>query len=427
MLLPLIVVQAIAFGTLNNRVVQMLPVSRRDIWRAKWILVTLGAATLTTAAQALTMVMSRVTAPAASDALIPLVVTWLSTFILGGVLLASWLWMPRLLPAPGVVRNLLTPIVWFRNLKTYAWLFLRNELTTCAWLLLAVVFIIGAIRVPGLLLRYVTMDWHDISAWSSIATVLALLVAIAPYWHRPRVYAGAGRLPQATTEWSRATLIPRGTLSAIRLLVFERVVSACLASAVTLGVITALMTAIQPFREAVARIASSFGLQSASTTGGGFLLMMLFILGGAGSFADKFNARHLRALPLSTLQLTGLLLLPALLFWLAMIAIVSGVHLAVIGTLPRIDASFLALGLTALWQPLQLRLRGELLLGMFGAGFFSLAFVLMQGLDVLASLTHTITVGFLLLAIAVVWSYKVLTRSSAPFRAPPALAAPPER
>ena len=422
MFLPLLAGQAVAFGALNKRVVQMLPVSRRDIWRAKWMLATLGAATLTTAAQALTMVISRAAAPAASDAFTHLVVTWLSTFILGGGLMATWIWAPRLPCAPrllattGVLRNLLTLVVWF----------LRAELRAFVWLVLAVAFIMGAIRLPGLLLRYVTMDWHGLSVWHGLAAVLPLLVAIASYWHRPPVHTRAGR-PRETGETGLSwwgTLIPRGALSAIRLLVFENVVSASLNAAVTLGVVGVVGVAVltiarhQPFGEAIAGIASWFGyqLQSTKWDGGAPLLFGALVGGSAG----RFNARHLRALPISTLQLTALLLLPALLLWLAVITLVSGLHLAVIGTMPRIDASLLALvmGITALCQPLRLQVRrpNRWL-------FVLLLIILVPGdliqrrlPDALAPLAP-ITFGLLLTAIAITWSYWLLTRSSTPFGA----------
>lgn len=119
------------------------------------------------------------------------------------------------------------------------------------------------------------------------------------------------------------------------------VIWACVKAAVTLGLMTALMTARQPFGEAVA-------------------------------------------------------------------GIVSGVHLAVIGTLPRIDASLVAvIGTTAVCQPLQLLRRPHLQL----LAPMALAPV------VLAPLTHAIAFGVLLTAIAIAWSYWLLTRSSTPFRA----------
>ena len=411
MLLPILAGQAVASWALNKRAVQMLPVSRRDIWRARWMLTTLGAATLTMAAQALTMVISRATAPAASDAFAELVVTWSSTVILGGVLLALGLYIPRLLPATGV-----TPVVWF----------LRNLLAAYVWLLLAGVFIMGAIWLPGLLLRYVTMDWHGLSGWHGLATALALLVAIASYWHRPAVHTRPGRPPEAGAGCSGVTLMPRGTLSAIRLLVFENVVSASVTASVVLGVIAALMTARQSFGEAVDGIASWFGHQVAFTSAGGvppFTSSPIFfglLFGFATGFAHKLNTRHLRTLPVSTVQLTGLLLLPALLFWLAVIAIVSGVHLAVIGRLPRIDPSFptLAIGITALSQPLGLQFRRRHLQLSALAALIPVAWVLMQRLPgVLAPRTHPIAFGLLLTAIAITWSYWLLTRSSTPFSA----------
>jgi hypothetical protein len=284
----------------------------------------------------------------------------------------------------------------------------------------------GAVTLPGMLLRYVTMDWHDVSVSGSTATALALLVAIASYWHRPRVHARAGQPPQGRTGWSRATLIPRGTLSAIRLLVFEHVVSACLTAAVMLGVMTvlttALMTARPPFGEAVTAIPSIFGeavATIASPFGDPLGSPILFgaYLGVTMACADRFNARHLRALPVSTPQLVGLLLLPALLFWFTVITLVSGVHLAVIGTLPRIDASLLALPLsiTALFQPLWLQLRRPHLRLFAFVAIIPVACVpLWRPPDALAPLTF----GILLMAIAIAWSYWLLTRSSTPFHTP---------
>jgi hypothetical protein len=402
MFLPLLAGQAIAFGVLNSRVVQMLPVSRRDIWRAKWVMATLGAATLTTAARALAILIARAIGWAPSVAFTQLVVTWVSTFILGGVLLATVIWAPRLPCEPrlvattGVIRNLLTLVVWV----------LRNLLTSGVWLLLAVFLIMGAIRLPGLLLRYLTMDWHGLTGWHGMATALALLVAIASYWHRPRVHTRAGRPRETGSVW-RGTVIPRGTLSAIRLLVFENVVSVCLSAAVLLGVIMAVMTVLQPFSEVVARIASKF------SSGG----VTLFVFTGLAS--TTFNGRHLRTLPISTLRLTGLLLLPAPVFWLAGSTLISCVHLAVLGTLPRIDPSVLALvmGVSAVSRPLYLQVRhpkGWLFL----LALFPLSYLyLIQPLPVLEPLTYRLTLGVLLTAIAIAWSYWLLTRSAMPFSA----------
>lgn len=417
MLMAILASQAVTFVALRNRAVRVLPVSRRDLWRARWMIVTLGAATLTTAAQALIMVVATTIAPAASNAFASLAVTWWSTFILGGVWVAIGLW------APGLIDVLPLPAATgvFRNLLTLAARFLRNVMTACVWLLLAVVFIMGATELPGLLRRCVTMDWHDLSHWHGLATGLAVFVAVASYWHRPPVQAGPGRPP--VPRPCQVTLIPRGTLSAVRLLVYENFVRASLGAAIALGVVGGVMVAFlmfvrdRPYGEAIAGVAVRLAHQLDVTNVDG--LRPLFFGFLLGQSEGKFNARHLRALPISTLQLTALLLLPTPLMWLAVITLVSGLHLAVIGTMPRIDPSLLAviLGITALYQPLRLQMRG-LSLGLC----VCLLILLVPGTafqphlpDAPAPLTP-ITFGVLLTAIAIVWSYWLLTRSSRPFR-----------
>jgi hypothetical protein len=332
-------------GMPTERAIWYLPISRRDRWRATWLVATIGPAILTTAGKSFALL-----APGAPSSLgfSRLTLSSVYDFAYAGIGCGLVIVSARSHPARGLARHLSVLIGAIGTVAFAGGIFwgfaIRNLLPT---------------------------RWSDLSPVTGTMLAAALALTIATYFHTPgpaaRSILWAPR-QHPKTATSRAGRM-EGLTGLPRLLVHEYAWSVLLGGflVVTFGVVVFVTGALM---HSPASYGGFLRMQSlllfdgaiAQERGQVFDLIIWYGL-FAGTLVSRFPAmiRHLRVLPLRASQLNMLLVAWPALMLLTVWAVLLGLHYVVLGqpVASLRPALFIALvGSSAIMRALTLRWPG---------------------------------------------------------------------
>lgn len=332
-------------GMPTERAIWYLPISRRDRWRATWLVATVGPTVLTTAGKLLALL-----GPGTASSLVfsRLTLSSVYDFAYAGIGCGLVIVSARSHPARGLARHVSVLIGAIGAVALVGGLFwgyaIRNLLPT---------------------------RWSDLSSATGTMLAAALAVSLAPYFHTPgpaaRSILWAPR-QHPKTATSRAGRM-EGLTGLPRLLVHEYAWSAGLAGflVVTFGVVVFVTGAL---------------MHSPASYGGFLRMQRLLLFDGtvaqergtvfdliiwcglfAATLVSRFPAmiRHLRVLPLRASQLNMLLVAWPALMLLTVWTALLGLHYVVLGqpVASLRPALFIALvGSSAIMRALTLRWPG---------------------------------------------------------------------
>jgi hypothetical protein len=347
------------FMGLVPRPIWYLPVSRREIWRASWLVATVAATLVTTGAKLIAMLVPVVRESFGPSALL---LSSACDFAYTGIGCALAIVASRPLPMSGPWR----PFAHAGKAVAEA----------------APVFgPIGALLLGGLYGGFewpaagplLPGHWGDLTPRHGAVLAAALSLALATWFHVPVPPTPAARVATRTRDRSRTRrLEPRGTAGLRRLLAHEYAwTMVCTAVLVGGSVVVVAILASLPYSGAgvtgfVRTALLVFGQTIPPPPAGGHqavIVLILFACFGA-SIVARFPAmiRHLRVLPLGSLRLGLLLLGWPWLLWLSIWMAWLVLHLSFVGEGPTSlrPASFAALaGMSALVQGIGLRFTGR--------------------------------------------------------------------
>jgi hypothetical protein len=343
---------AFAGGTLTlqyvPRAIWYLPISKRDIWRAHWLVATVGVTLLTTAVKLAVLLVPQVRA---SSGLAVIALSSLCDFAYVGVGCGLVILATRPQPASGPRRGAAALF------KAVAEIGLTSGFLLAAY---------GSFMLSHVL----PTRWSELTPRSATLLIAALGVAVATYFHSPVPLTPSNRVTRRPRVKAGAPRFDLGGLSGLpRLLVHE--------SAWTLMVGGSLLVGSALFVLVVANVAESPGglagflrslLQRLDTrvnpdpTGGfdAFIQLIAFAL-FAATLAARFPSmmRHLRVLPLGATRLNALLLAWPAAVWLTAWIALQVLHYAILGrsaAFHHADALLGLIGIGALLQAMSLRL-----------------------------------------------------------------------
>jgi hypothetical protein len=331
------------------RPIRYLPIAKRDIWRAGWLVATVGTTLLTTAAKLAGILVPQVRNPVG---LWSIALSSVYDFAYAGAGCALVILAHRPGPTSG-------PWRWTSGVvKTLAVFALGFGLPLALW---------GALALGPVLPTH----WTDLTPRSLAVLVAALGVAVATYFHSPGPPIPANRIaPQARAKAGTQGFEPGGLSGLPRLLAHEAVwtliVGAVLVGGSALFVFVAARVTQSPegltglLRSALLRLDE--GRVSPEPAGGldAFILLIGFAV-FVTSLIARFSAmlRHLRVLPLGGARLNTLLLAWPAAVWLIAWTGLLTLHYAVLGqgvASYHADALLGLIGVSAIVQSLTLRL-----------------------------------------------------------------------
>jgi hypothetical protein len=344
---------AFMFGQLSlrfvPRAIHQLPVSQREIWRAGWIVATLGATAFTFAAKVLSFVMPSVRA---SIALPDILLSTVYDFSAAGISCGLVIVATRPRPARGPFHY---PWPIFKGLA---------EITLPLGLMVGV-------YVPMWLSYAPPAHWTALGGRAVVVLLAALALTVATYFHSPGQQAPANR---AARPSSPAAVRQSGRFAVTglpRLLIHEYAWTAMIGAGLAAGAAAFVIVVVSVrhgpqdlFELLTGMLLMVDGNTSSPLTRGtatfNLLLAYAFF---AATVVARFPAmvRHLRALPLGTTRLNALLLAWPSVIWLSLWAALALLHYAVLGTgltSVRADIFVAVVGFSALVQSLRLRLTG---------------------------------------------------------------------
>ena len=344
--------------TFFPRALWYLPVSSRDLWRAGWLLGTLGVTTaaLLMKAPALLIASNREVI-GVPGLLLSTVYDFIATGV--GCVLAIAVSRPR--PAYGWQHRVWPAIQGF-----------------------AMVSMTGGLLLAGMLPKWdgvaPPVRWTDLSETGWIVVTGGIALTLATYFHSPRPQIAPPVSPE-TPAPPRVQTVPRersGLTGMPRLLLHEYVwtllIGGALASA---GAAIVLLMAglIQAPRDLLAVLTSALqalegnDVRVAANGYGNFNLLIWFAF-FAASLAARFPAmvRHLRVLPIGVDGLNALLLLWPGAIWLTVWTAVAILRSLILGEWPPFHTGLLAglVGTSALVQSLSWHVSGLSRLFVFG-------------------------------------------------------------
>lgn len=374
-------------GMPTERAIWYLPISRRDRWRATWLVATVGPVTLTTAGKLLAQL---VPGTPGSLGFSSLALSSVYDFAYAGIGCGLVIVSARSHPARGLARHVSVLIGAIRAVALVGGLFwgyaIRNLLPT---------------------------RWSDLSSVTGTMLAAALALTIAAYFHTPgpaaRSILWAPR-QHPKTATSRAGRM-EGLTGLPRLLVHEYVWSVLFGGflVVTFGVVVFVSGALM---HSPASYGGFLRMQSlllfdgaiAQERGQVFDLIIWYGL-FAGTLVSRFPAmiRHLRVLPLRASQLNMLLVAWPVLMLLTVWTVLLGLHYVVLGqpVASLRPALFIALvGSSAIMRALTLRWPGYSawvfgltisvvpMVRLFGPSSAALAILGLGGIAAAAALNH---------------------------------------
>lgn len=390
---------------LTPRAIWYLPISRRDIWRATWLLATVGATTITTFAKLLAVVMPW---SEGSFSLATLLLSSLYDFAYAGlgcvVIIAAT--RPRPAGGPGHL----------------VWPFFKGAADFALPLGMAAGFF-GGRFIDHLL----PVHWSEVTVRAGTVLAAALGLTAATYFHSAAPLTPANRIsrrPRVTPGTPRFEL---GGLSGLpRLLVHEYAWTLMVGGFLMIGSLLVVVVAAKYLQSSESLIgllrSVLLHMDGTPTPVPGTGLQAFILLIGFAVFAASLSARfpdmlrHLRVLPLGAARLNALLLVWPALVWLTAWTGLLALHYLVMG--PGVvsyhaDALLFLTGISAIVQAVTLRLSV-----VFRAFTFALPVGFIAGvapfLPLLLAPTPTVfaATGGACLAAAAVLNHRSLARKS---------------
>jgi hypothetical protein len=333
----------VAYAAFRERLFAALPISRRDYWRARWMVATLGSALCMSLSGAMAMAWPLAEGPAVESVAHAIV----SIAVLSGACFGVAALVSR---STGLRR------IWQRILDSR--------------LLPRPLPIIAAGAVPVYVaLRFPLSPWPDDRHFPGVTFAAALALTVIGYLHRPRAArpTGAHAAPEPQIRrGSRTARQPRFT--GIVLLFAQQASLSCILAAAMVAALVLVPAGFDGY-EGIAWFTSAFaGGIRFRYAGGVFPWIDSGLWFGALIFSVQFGLtttmRQLRALPIPTHRLALVWVTLACPFWLCFAAVASLVQVLLLGHAPEIEiASFvLANGITALADSLHIAGGGQFLL-----------------------------------------------------------------
>ena len=330
------------------RLIWYLPVAKRDVWRAGWLVGTLGVTLVTTAAKLAAILVPQLQH---SLGLASIVLSSVYDFAYAGagcglVILATW---P--LPTSGPWR----PVSVFQGLAASA-LALGLPLALLGNL-------VAGDRLP--------IHWMDLTARSAAVLVAALSLAVATYFHSPVPPTPANRSSRRSRVKSGTPRFELDGLSGLPYLLAHEAVWTLMLGAFLVGgsaLFVFVAAGITQSSEGFVGLLRSTlltldtGRVKLEPDGGfgAFSLLIAFAV-FATSLAPRFPSmmRHLRVLPLGPALLNALLIAWPAAFWLAAWTALLTLRYVILGqvlVLYHVNALVGLIGLSAIVQAMTLRL-----------------------------------------------------------------------
>ena len=339
-----------------------LPVSRRELWRANWLVSTIGVTMMTTAAKLVALLVP--TSDAASLGIASIALSALFDFAAAGAgcVLVIAATHPR--PSAGVLH--------------VPWAIARGT----AEMLLPLGFV-AIFYLPGWIGLGLPAHWSDLTA--SSGTILGVFVAlgIATWWHVPTPLTPANRIGPRGGETTVAKQpVRQSALTGMpRLLLREAAWAFAIAGSLACGsVLIVLVMArvgrdqqfLMEFLRNALHIADAGGTSKSDAGYVAFNLLIWYSL-FASAVATRFPLmlRHLRALPFGAFKLNALLVAWPALIWVTAWIAGASLHYLVLGHGPTRfhgPAIVALVGLCALAQAISLRFSTITRLMVFASG-----------------------------------------------------------
>jgi hypothetical protein len=326
--------------------VHLLPLPRRDIWRATWCIGTVSACAATLIAK-----FAGVTAGTALSTGSPLGLSHVAVSSLVDGAYAGMVLGVMLLLRAGSSRPHGR---------------IGRAVSVTAMTLAVVTFAGGALW--GFLIQsYLPTEWLHLRGPAASLIVAGIGMAFAAYFHVPPAGARAssrGGEPGARQTSTRAVYWPR-RLTGTRMILFEETLASAASFLLMIGYILLLARFVEP-GGGVAETLRSWNFLPFMGGSPSTAIFPLVILGWVtlGATSNAFGSRvgtswrQLRVLPLTTVGLARLLLLRRAMGWLAIWTVLVLVHVSATGSWPvtvRKELFVLALGVDALIYATQVR------------------------------------------------------------------------
>lgn len=333
------------------RAIWYLPVSRRDIWRAGWIVTTLGGTALALVGKAPAFAFASVRESiGATDLLLSSVYDFAATGLACTLVIAAT--RPR--PARGLLRS-----VWpaVRGIAEAA---------------LPLGLLVGGYGPMWLGYR-VPARWTDLGGVGAAVLAAAVALTIATYFHSPVPGTPANHRARTSPARTAARRPNRVALTGLpRLLLHEYAWTAMIGAGLAVGAAAFVIVVVsvkQGPQDLFALLTGVLLLVDGDTASpltrgtAAFNLLLGYAL-FAATLVARFPGmvRHLRVVPLGVTRLNALLLAWPSVIWLSVWVALALVHYAVLGTgltSVRADVFVALVGFSALVQSLRLRLTGS--------------------------------------------------------------------
>ena len=338
----------LAVTQLSGTEILLLPVSRRDLWRAMWLIGTALAAGATLIAKLIAVLIASLSG-AVSTVNVSLVgLSSLLDFAYGGCLMAL---LVLLRSASGRAR-------------TRAGRGMANLV-----LVATAVLYLGGVAWGLLFASYLPTQWSALAGPAGPPVLAAIGLAIASFFHVPPAGAGSTGRFAASTATARQRPAPTITrqsreLTGLRLLWTRDVLIAAAYFLAGVGMLLT-MEVLTSSRNGVVHDLRSWKLLPfekgmSSVRHFPLVLFGLVAINSVAAARERSGSswRQFRVLPLSTARLAGALLLRRVLAWLSIWLVLVVVHVAATRALPatlRPELLAICLGLDALVYALQVR------------------------------------------------------------------------
>jgi hypothetical protein len=334
--------------------VTLLPLPRRDLWRVTWLLGTVSACGAALIAKLAGVAAGSVLLTGGPLGLPQIAISSLVDFAYAGTVL-------------GVL--LLLRVGWSRSHGRI------GRVVSAIAITLTIVTFAGGVLWGFLLQSYLPTEWAQLQGPAASLLTAATGIAFAAYFHVPPPGVRApsrGSQTRARRTSTRAVYWPGG-LTGLRLLLVHETLVTVAALLTTIGYMAALSSFIDPQHGLAEKLGAwrLLPFQSVDTSAAIFSLVIYgSVMLNANALAPAVNPsgsspwRHLRVLPMSTMDLVRLLLLRRALGWLVIWTVLAIVHVAVTRALPatlRPELFALAVGADALIYAVQVRWQRHLL------------------------------------------------------------------
>lgn len=383
------------------RPIWYLPVAKRDIWRAGWLVATLGVTLLTTAVKLAMLLVPHVRG---SLSLASVALSSVYDFAYAGLGCGLVIIATRPLPAGGPWRRV------FAVLKETAGVLLPAGLT---------LGIFGSMAAPHLLPTH----WTDMTPRGIAALMAALTVAVPSYFYSPTPLTPTNRTQRPARVKTSTPRVEFGRLSGLAyLLVHETAWTLLIGGSMVTGSILVVFVAANLLQSQVGFVGFLRGLLlrldgRVPPASGGTLDFVIPLIGFAvfiTSLTARFPTmlRHLRVLPLGAARLNLLLVAWPAVTWLVAWTALLALHYVVIGdgvTDYHAPALLGLMGLSTIVQALTLRLSNVLRLFWFAVSVGVVPLLFLMDAPSPSALTAT---GASLITAAALLTRRALTRNS---------------